>query len=133
MIGNSSKWNDKHIFFAQCLLMSQFKNIAGFKCTLLQPRLKLDCSKDLVQILHICGGHWIVISNIHTMKTRLYVYDTVYSTVSEETKKIISGMIKNDVRIDVYPGLQKQIGGADCGVFAIAIATSLSWYGSYYF
>ena len=55
--------------------------------------IKLDCSKDLVQILHICGGHWIVISNIHTVKTRLYVYDTVYSTVSEETKKMMCALM----------------------------------------
>ena len=38
---------------------------------------------------------------------------------------MITGMIQSDVCIDVYSSLQKQEGGADCGVFAIAIAISL--------
>ena len=63
-IVNNNRLNDKHINFAQGLLKSQFSSIEGLQCTLYQSRLKLDCTRPLVQIVHTHGDHWVVISNI---------------------------------------------------------------------
>ena len=56
--------NDRHINFAQTLLRNQFSQCYGLQNTLLQGRHEYDVSTNVVQILHVRGNHWVVISNL---------------------------------------------------------------------
>lgn len=45
VIEQHKRLNDRHIYFAQALLLSQYPDTEGLCCTLLQERVRLDCSK----------------------------------------------------------------------------------------
>ena len=53
------------------------------------------------------------------------VYDSVYTIVDETTKEVINWLFHT--RNTKMQPLQKQIGGADCGLFAIAVITSIAY------
>lgn len=65
-----------------------------------------------------------MISNIEFGLGKISVYDTMYSNIDEETKKLICSVTNCEADIALET-VQKQEGGQDCGVFAIAICTSL--------
>ena len=50
------------------------------------------------------------------------MYDSIYTDTDRE---IITEIVYKEVEINVVQGMQKQNGSTDCGVFSIAIATSL--------
>ena len=110
IIENGLKLNDKHINCVQSLLNLQFPNTEGLKCTLIQTRIKLDITKDIVQIVHCRGNHWVVISNLLCGAGKIHVYDTVYSNVDDQTRKVIDNMFEGKVVIDVFESVQKQQG-----------------------
>ena len=51
------------------------------------------------------------------------VYDSLYTNVSERSKKVIENLF--GVSTIKVVDISKQEGGKDCGLFAIAIATTL--------
>jgi len=53
------------------------------------------------------------------------VYNSVYTTINKETKAVISNLYGSTVS-PFLVNISKQKGGADCGLFAIAIATTLA-------
>lgn len=120
------KLNDKHINFAQALLKAQHPRIEGLRNTLQQARFNFSISDKVVQIVHVRMDHWIVISNIFTStKGQVDVYDTSYGEIDKSSRILIYSMFDEPVQINLIQGMQKQVGGVDCGVFSIAIATSL--------
>ena len=54
------------------------------------------------------------------------VFDSVYTSVDKDTKTVIAGLFQSSERLKIA-ALQKQRGGDDCGLFAIAVATALSF------
>jgi Ulp1 family protease len=104
-------------------LKSQFPNHSGLQSTLLQNSLTGTVAINGVQILHDRSDHWITF--LHNGINQVTVYDSVYSTVEKETKAIIAQMTSSE-----EPTIQvqtiKQSGGMDCGLYAIAFATSLT-------
>lgn len=54
----------------------------------------------------------------------LSVYDTVFNDIDTPTMTLLNSMFEGDFTVTIVP-LQNQQGGSDCGVFSIAIATSL--------
>ena len=59
------KKNDKHIDFAQALIKKEFDYLSGLCSTLTICQLKNPIlSKNVLQILHMGGNHWVVASNI---------------------------------------------------------------------
>ena len=125
-IERQERLNDKHMNFAQALLQSQYPDVEGLCCTLLQHRLKLDCSsKTSVQILHVHGNHWITVSNVNCPSGEVQVYDSIYSSLNKDVEDLIQRLFDGKVvNVTVASG-QKQQGTQDCGLFAIATATSL--------
>lgn len=124
MIEGQRRLNDRHINFAQAMLRSQFPQCAGLRNTLLQHRVEFSVTNKIVQILHTRNDHWVVLSNIHCSGTELHVYDTVYNDIDDSTMALIRSMFKEDITVAVAK-TQKQHGDVDCGVFSVAIATSL--------
>ena len=127
IIATGEELNDKHINFAQSLLKKQFKDIQGLTSTLL---LTSSPGHPIVsnglQIIHTRGSHWIVATTIGCTDEVL-VFDTLYSTVDKLTKELILNTF--GVRQLRMEKAHKQKGVKDCGVFAIAIATSLAHFG----
>ena len=54
--------DDRHIDVAQNLLKQQFPEVGGLQSILLQakPRKRCEENKQMIQIVHSCGDHWII-------------------------------------------------------------------------
>ena len=125
MIEEQHQLNDRHINFVQAMLRIQFPKCDGLKNTLLQNQVRLTIANKIVQILHIRNNHWVVISNVHCSGDNLSMYDTVYDDIDSSTMALLSSMFEENINVSIVPQVQKQQGDMDCGVFSIAIATSL--------
>ena len=70
--------------------------------------------------------HWIAIaaSNLDCGEDDVYVFDSVYDTLDDNTCTIHNLFGTEKVNITMMK-MQKQKGPNDCGFFAIAVATSL--------
>jgi hypothetical protein len=98
--------------------------------TVYQDRFKLNVHEknDIVQILNIKGNqHWVVLSNIHHYKetSSICIYDSLFSNIDDSTKNFIQSMTDGKATKLYVHNEQKQEGCKDCGLFSIAIATSL--------
>jgi hypothetical protein len=69
--------------------------------------------------------HWIVASTVHCKDGKVNIYNSVYCTVDEETDKVLANLF-HSTSVKVMQ-TQKQVGGNDCGLFAIAIATAIAF------
>ena len=124
MIEGGCKLSDKHINFAHAILRAQFPQCEGLQNTLLQSRMRWSPGSKIVQILHVRSDHWVVISNIFCSKNVLNVYDTIFDDIDIPTMTLLNSMFEGNLTVTIAP-LQKQQGGSDCGVFSVAVATSL--------
>ena len=80
-----------------------------------------------LQIIHCKErNHWIVASRLDSRHSPVKIYDSLYKSINKETATIVQNMFKKigKVKIEIAD-MQVQKGSADCGLFAIAIATSL--------
>uniref|UniRef100_A0A1X7V1H9 Ubiquitin-like protease family profile domain-containing protein n=1 Tax=Amphimedon queenslandica TaxID=400682 RepID=A0A1X7V1H9_AMPQE len=98
---------NKVIVFAQVLLKRQFQHLQGLVSPLVlsKPDTMLPFHNAL-QIVHDRGNHWIVVST---------------SMNCQETRELFGQEAR--LKLMVCP---QQKGGMDCGVFAIAVCTSLA-------
>jgi hypothetical protein len=57
---------------------------------------------------------------------RIQIYDSIYDILDEETKNVIVNLLElsSSPTFDLVQ-VQKQVGGQDCGLFAIGIVLSL--------
>ena len=53
------------------------------------------------------------------------MYDTIYDDICTSAMALVRSMFKENVNASIVPQAQKQEGDVDCGLFSIAIATSL--------
>ena len=60
LISDGEKLIDKHINSAQRTLHEQFPNLNGLVLSFLQCRPLNGPTSNGIQILHICGDHWVV-------------------------------------------------------------------------
>ena len=51
--------------------------------------------------------------------------DTAYNDIDGPTMALLNSMFEEDLTVTLAPQLQKQQGDVVCGVFSIAVATSL--------
>ncbi len=83
---------------------------------------------EFVQILHTGQSQWLNISTIGTKHPVVHVYDSMYPSASTTVKAQVAVLLHTtfpSVQLN-FMGIQMQSGGADCGVFAVAFATSLA-------
>ena len=137
ILQTAGSWvNDNIISAAHRLLKQQSEDkIEGFQCTQLAKKLafaKIKPFTQFVQILHVDGNHWNVLSNIRghdggIMSDSVFIFDSLYNHVSLHTKKQICSLIRprcKEFRFDIVD-TQRQTNASDCGIFAIAFATEL--------
>lgn len=132
-IEDGSRLTDKHISFANSLISRQFPHIGGLRSTLLQNRYYCFPLQSIQPIF--CKGreHWIVASNVlQTSDHRtVNVYDSLFTELNQESYDLILRIFHTWINDDrrttvVMKELQKQKGSTDCGLFAIAVMTSLA-------
>ena len=121
--------NDRHINFSQQLLLQQFPETDDLMCILFQkkiPKSKIRCG---LQIIHARGrNHWLLASTLDSVECgTVEIYDSVFSSVDEELKSIVQNLFElpECPEYKLVTGMQKQVGGSDCGLFSISVATSL--------
>lgn len=125
-IENGECLTDEHINFAQRLLKNQFPKINGLRLTLLQGKAHNQATSNAIQVLHIKTNHWIVAGTKEKGKV-VHVYDSLYSSIDQATAKLIQTNFHcSMLSIRLMP-CQKQVGAVDCGLFAIAFATSIAF------
>jgi len=118
--------SDSHINFAQAILRRQFDKVLGLQSTLLQSRLRAPLpATGALQILHSRGNHWIVASTVGCSAGEVMVFDSLYSSIDQATRDLILQVFGKEVHIKLEKSPQ-QLGGKDCGVFAVAICTALA-------
>ena len=122
------KLDDRHIDVAQNLLKQQFSEVGGLQSTLLQakPRKQCEQNKKMIQIVHSRGDHWIVAATTLAADDRVLVYDSVYTTLDRPTKNTIFNLFPASTCTELVQ-VNRQKGGLDCGVFAVAISTALAF------
>ena len=126
LIENGMCLTDQHISFAQRLLRHQFPKMNGLRLTLLQDRPHSQPTVNALQVLHIKKSHWIVAFT--KLKGKLvYVYDSSFSSIDQATAKTIQTNFRCSMLSIRLVKCQKQVGAEDCGLFAIAFATSLAF------
>ena len=121
---------DAEINFAQSLLKKQFPKLNGLASTLYQEKktiLSEASVQNKLQIIH-CNSrqHWIVASTLNCPLGEVKVYDSIFYNCDQETEVIIANLFQcspKKVRVKVARS-QKQKGGSDCGVYAIAFAVA---------
>ena len=127
VISDNKELSDHHINYCQHLLSKQFPLIGGLVLTLLQNKplkQKIVCG---LQIIHRSErNHWIVASRIDSCHSPVKIYDSLYKSIHEGTITVVQNMFKKVGKFKIeIADMQEQEGSTDCGVFAIAVATSL--------
>ena len=118
---------DKHINFAQALLRKNYKSLAGLQSTCTLHKSKKIAAKiapRFLQMIHCRGCHWIVASTLGSYPKAM-VYDSLYTSIDEETLALLKKMLGFKVVIELGSG-PKQDGTTDCGLYAIATSVSLA-------
>ena len=95
----------------------------GLIPTTYQNKILVKKIEQGMQIIHDRGNHWIVASTLHSSKAVVQIYDSVYDSLDEGTKNVICNLFK--LSRYLLAKMQKQVGGQDCGLFAIAVVLSL--------
>ena len=113
----------------QKLLKQLHPHIGGLQSTILGNTLTFDVqTSEFVQIIHVQGNHWVTLSNIGCPPATVNVYDSIRNTdLTSHAKAQVSAILFcRDPHISLqFQHVQEQHGSNDCGVFALAFATSL--------
>ena len=114
---------------AQYLIKCQFPLVGNLQNTLKQQQLTIGCTANTIQIIH-CNRrkHWIIASTKGCPAGEVNVYDTSFDKSDYESRCIVKQifLVKDGNKIKMVP-IQKQKGTKDCGLFTIAIMTSLAY------
>ena len=119
---------DKHIQAAYILLKKQFPHISGLQHTILAQTDAWEImTAEGVQILNDTNKHWVCMSTIGCTANTVNVYDSLNSKASPAVVKQITSILHCQAPSFTIRAIncQGQSGGSDCGLFAIATATSL--------
>ena len=124
---SSTVWLDDTIMNrTQGILREQF-GAAGFQDTTLGTQLFDVLRSEFIQILHTSKNDWLIISTIGLPASEINVYDSLYQSLSQCTiDQIFAVMFSTNDGVHVrFIDVEQQSNNSDCGVYAIAYATSL--------
>ena len=131
LIETGKQLTDLLVNFACGLLRKQFPQFGGFQSTLLQNsqlNSQLRNPNNSIQVIHLhTEKHWVTISTIDCDNNTVNLYDSSLTTVPLSLEQAIVALLKPKCPITVnIKNVVKQVGSADCGVFALAYCTSLA-------
>ena len=112
---------------SQQLLRKQHPQIGGLQNTLLGQNLsfRIECA-EFVQVLH-GSSHWLCVSTIGCKMGEVKVLDSLYTCVPAKVVRQIAALIHSEtpeLRL-LFLDSAQQRGLSECGLYAIANATSL--------
>ena len=125
----NGEWlTDKHITAANKLLSKQHPTQNGLQDPLIlaEKHNWTSDTADFVRVISLSRQHWVCISNINCPPGMVDVYDAIlaYSTGSVSLRKQVAAILKTTFELR-FVDVQRQSGGSDCGLFAIATAVTL--------
>ena len=122
------KLSDGDINHAQKILKAQFPKLNGLRLTLYQDRPSEQVTDNWVQVIHcLRRDHWILATTINCDDGMVLIYDSVFRNVDEPTKRVLYNVFPSCTKVKVSGKTQNQKGGYDCGLYALAFATSLAF------
>lgn len=112
------------------MLKDQFPQMQMLQDPVVRSKLQFDISHgSFVQVMHDGSLHWVTVVNIFSIENNaVELYDSLYSSVPMSVKMQIANILSTQekkklvIRVKKF---QRQKGGVDCGLFAIAAATDL--------
>ena len=124
------KLSDIHI--SQVAYETVSPSLNGLASTLLITK-DIQISKSVdnkIQIFHSRKDHWITASSVACDPGKIKVYDSSFTSLDATTEILIhkefqSPVVKSVINTILY--FQRQKGDKDCGLFAIACATSIAF------
>ena len=124
---------DRHMNGVNKLLLRQFPGFNGFNDPLmLAVHDEKYASSNFVQIVNISCIHWVCVSNVLSSPGVVEVYDSkpncsVGAVLHRQVAKLLRTAEKSfELK---YIDVQRQRGSSDCGLYAIANATTLCYGG----
>ena len=122
----SSRWVDDLIITASQNLLR--RQVGSLQPPVLATQLAMEPQGgEFMQIVNIGTNHWITLSTVGCQPGHINVYDSLHMCLSTAVKELIADLIQwrgKEITIN-YCDVQWQIGGSDCGIFAIAFATAI--------
>lgn len=118
---------DTEINAGQILLKKQFPLVDGLCDPAIKGHLVDPATSEFVQIINV-GRHWLCLSTIGvSCPGTVRVFDSLFSKPNAITSEHGCPMLLHtgDAVTFINEKVQKQIGFADCGLFALAFATDL--------
>ena len=106
-------------------MLQQFPHVSGLQTPVLQQTLAFQVHRgEFVQIICVGNSHWCTISNIGCDEGEVKVYDSLYSSISNVTLRIIASFVCSSASQLVVRMMDvgTQSNSSDCGVLAIAFA-----------
>ena len=120
---------DNIINAAQALLKQQYPHINGLQNVVLGFTLGyIGQTEEFVQILHTGRGHWVTVSTIGCKDGDINIFDSFPPAPTIHLLNQIAAILATPKPVITlnYINTQQQCGSADCGIFAIAFATTLA-------
>ncbi|CAF2718166.1 unnamed protein product [Rotaria sp. Silwood2] len=112
-----------HLFFE--LLQNQFSNINGL-CGPAQTHLYAGSLDNSIFIFNTNNNHWLTIASLDSDNI-WKIYDSL-SYPEESLVKFFQDILPNEEKVVLsFASVQQQVGGNDCGLFALAFVTSLCY------
>ena len=128
ILATPHRWlDDTTIDAGQQLLRKQFGEI-GLQSVVLLHCLAVDVQhREFIQVLNKGDYHWFTISTIGCEHGVVRVYDSASHYITERNHEEIAALVcaKTKSITLQYMNVHLQGGGSDCGLFALAFATSL--------
>ena len=124
------KWiTDSIINAGQKLLQSVYPLVRGLQVTTLGEVLAYRVERqEFVQILHVSTNHWLTCSTIGCEPGVVNIFDSMSGKdLPTRAKEQITSLVCTPLKqvILKFMRVQRQKGCNDCGVFALAFATTL--------
>eukprot|EP00731_Ephydatia_muelleri_P006550 Em0003g798a len=129
MITSGGWLSDEIVDAGQKLLKSMYPHIQGLQEVALGMVLSYSIAKsEFIQIMNTGKHHWVTVSNINCNDEEIHVYDCASGSPTSSLLNQIASIVctpKDMIKL-TYVDVQMQQGCDDCGLFAIAFATSLA-------
>ena len=129
----STQWLDDRIVNAAQELLKKQSNLKGFQCTLYGQKMAryshVHGRESFVQVVNVRNTHWLTVSNVGCDASTVTVYDSLPATVGHHIKKHICHFWKCEGKQATFQvaNMQRQPNPFDCGLFALASATDLTY------
>ena len=128
LLVHGEKLTDKHMNLAHRILKLNFPNINGLRLTLLQDKAHKEPTDNALQIFHTGDDHWVCATTIGTSGKKVLVYDSAYTRWDDAAVCLLKRQFRCSAsNITIVKGVQKQLGDKECGLYAIANATSVAF------